>query len=372
MLVLGYGRVGSTIVDDLISSNIVSFIGVCDKNWENIKNLSFEKIQVYNFDLNDEITLVNLMKEYDVVICALPSYLGFKVEEAAIKAGVDLVDVSYTLEDPFILDSRARDANVTIVPDCGVAPGLSNMLVGYGYSEFDEVKSVKILVGGLPQNPIPPLDYIMTWSSEDLIEEYSRPVRIIEEGVLKYVEPLTGIELVNFEGLGIFEAFYTDGLRTLLTTLSSKILEMCEKTLRYPGHAEKIMFLKKLGMFDDEPLIIDDLKIEPRKFLAKLLDKKFRINLPDMLLLRIVLKGVKGGLEFSKIFQVIDLYDEEKNITALSRTTGYTAAGVALLLAKKIIREKGVLPPEMIGFNKMYMNHLLKYLAERGVTVLEI
>ncbi|MEN2974469.1 MAG: saccharopine dehydrogenase C-terminal domain-containing protein [Candidatus Caldarchaeales archaeon] len=372
IVVLGYGRIGSAIVDTLTSSKIVSGIGVCDSNYDVIKDLSKEKIEVFHIDVHDKNILVRVMKEYDIAVCALPSYLGFKVEEAAIEAGVDLVDVSYMSEDPFSLDARARDAGITIVPDCGVAPGLSNMLIGLGFQEFDKVDSIKILVGSLPQNPIPPLEYIITWSSEDLLEEYTRPVRIIENGTLKYVNPLTGIELIDFEGLGVFEAFYTDGLRTLLKTLNGKVEYMCEKTLRYPGHAEKILFLKEIGMLDEEPLDVDGVKMVPRKFLARLLEKRLGARDRDMLLLRVMLKGVKNSSTFSKIFQVIDMYDVEKNVTALSRTTAYTATGTALLLGMKMVKEKGILPPEIIGFNKRYMEYLLNYLEERKISIKEM
>lgn len=370
-LVLGYGFIGSVIVDDLIASNLISFVGVADSNYEVIRNLRDEKIDAIHIDVNDRNELVKLMKSYDVVVGALPGFLGFKAEEAAVMAGVNMVDVSYMPEDPFQLNSRAVDAGVTIIPDCGVAPGLSNILVGYGYSWFDEVKSVKIFVGGLPRRPVPPLDYVITWSSEDLIEEYTRPVRIIKNGSLLYVEPLTGVELVEFEGLGEFEAFYTDGLRTLLRTFGNKVNEMWEKTLRYPGHAEKIILLKELGMFDTQLLDINGVKVEPRKITIKLLNKKLRLKEHDMLLLRVVLSGVRSGLSVSKLFEVIDLYDEKRNITALSRTTAYTATGVALLLGMKMINEKGVVPPEFLGFNEKYMKYLLRHLSERGIHVHE-
>jgi len=371
VLVLGYGFIGSVIVNDLVASNLTSLIGVADSNYEIIKNLHGEKIDAVHIDVNDKNELVKLMKNYDIVIGALPGFLGFKAEEAAVMAGVNMVDISYMPEDPFQLNSKAIDAGITIIPDCGVAPGLSNLLVGYGYSQFDSVRSVKIFVGGLPKRPIPPLNYIITWSSEDLIEEYTRPVRIIKNGSLLYVEPLTGVELIRFKGWGEFEAFYTDGLRTLLRTFGNKVDEMWEKTLRYPGHAEKIILLKELGMFDVQPLDINGVKIEPRKIIIKLLDKKLRIREQDMLLLRVILSGVKNGLPVSRLFEVIDVYDERKNITALSRTTAYTATGVALLLGMKMIKEKGVVPPEFLGLNEKYMKYLLRHLSERNIHVYE-
>lgn len=371
MLVLGYGLVGSVIVSDLVSSNLVSVVGVGDYNYEILKSLHNEKVESFRIDVRDKNELVRVMKEYDVVIGALPGSLGFRAEDAAVDAGVNMVDISYMPEDPFRLDSKAKDAGVTIIPDCGVAPGLSNLLVGYGYSKFDEVKSVRILVGGLPRRRVPPLDYVITWSSEDLIEEYTRPVRIIKDGSLSYVDPLTGVELVQFEGLGEFEAFYTDGLRTLIKTFGNKVNEMWEKTLRYPGHAEKILLFKKLGMLSDDPLDLGSVKVEPRKFLIKLLDKSLRVKEPDMLLLRVTLNGVKNGLSLSKVFEVVDVYDESKGITALSRTTGYTATGIALLLGMGIINEKGVFPPEMIGLNEKYMKYILKHLSEHSIHIKE-
>jgi len=169
----------------------------------------------------------------------------------------------------------------------------------------------------------------------------------------------------------IRDSFYTDGLRTLLRTFGNKVDEMWEKTLRYPGHAEKIILLKELGMFDVQPLDINGVKIEPRKIIIKLLDKKLRIREQDMLLLRVILSGVKNGLPVSRLFEVIDVYDERKNITALSRTTAYTATGVALLLGMKMIKEKGVVPPEFLGLNEKYMKYLLRHLSERNIHVYE-
>ncbi|MEM3715073.1 MAG: saccharopine dehydrogenase C-terminal domain-containing protein [Nitrososphaeria archaeon] len=372
VLVLGYGLVGSVIVDDLVSSNLTSVVDVGDYNYEVVKILRGEKVEGFRIDVRDRSELIRLMRRYDLVVGALPGSLGFRVEEAAVDAGVNMVDISYMPEDPFQLDSRAKDAGVTIIPDCGVAPGLSNLLVGYGYSKFDDVRSIKIFVGGLPKRLVPPLDYVITWSSEDLIEEYTRTVRIVKDGVLSYVEPLTGVELVRFEGLGEFEAFYTDGLRTLVKTFGDKVVEMWEKTLRYPGHVEKILLLKRLGMLDRDPLDVDDFKVEPRKFLVRLLDKNLRIKEPDMLLLRIILNGVKDGSLLSKIFEVVDVYDEDKGLTALSRTTAYTATGIALLLGMGMISEKGVVPPEIIGLNEKYTKYVLKHLAEKNIHIKEI
>ena len=234
-MVLGCGLMGSAIARDLVESGGMEVtIAARDerKLREYVAQLGSERASAVGVDARDERALVELMRGFDVVAGALPGRLGFGAMRAAIEAGTDMVDISFMPQNPLELDDPARAAGVTIIPDCGVAPGLSNMFVGYGASRLDRVKEVHIKVGGLPQNPMPPLGYRITWSVEDLLEEYTRRARIVQGGHIKEVEALSGLELVDFPGIGELECFYTDGLRTLLHTVKADVMD--EKTLRIP------------------------------------------------------------------------------------------------------------------------------------------
>ncbi|MBS7637268.1 saccharopine dehydrogenase, partial [Candidatus Bathyarchaeota archaeon] len=223
------------------------------------------------------------------------------------------------------LDERAIEAGVTIIPDCGVAPGLSNMLVGRSAQKLDEVHSIHILVGGIPARAEPPLGYTITWSPEDLLDEYTRKVRIVRDGMLTEVEPLTGLENMDLPGVGTLEAFYTDGLRTLLRTVKAR--EMWEKTLRYPGHVEKIRLLRDLGFLDGESIEIEGLPIPIKRLTARILERKlYRPKVEDVLVMKVEVSGIRGGEDKRYTHYLLDRYDKERGITAMARTTAYTAA----------------------------------------------
>ena len=236
--VLGCGVVGSAVAKDL-ADHLSAELFVMDINEERAETLAREinsgwmRVNASNYR-----QLVNTLNGFDLVIGALPGRLGFNALKAAVEAGVDIVDVSYMPENPLTLHEDAERAGIIIIPDCGVAPGLTNILAGYGASRLDAVNYIHIMVGGIPEKPIPPLGYTITWSAIDLLEEYTRPARIVLNGEVVEVPALSGLETVKFPGLGILEAFYTDGLRTLIHTMPN-VAEMWEKTLRYPGHAEK-------------------------------------------------------------------------------------------------------------------------------------
>jgi saccharopine dehydrogenase-like NADP-dependent oxidoreductase len=289
--------------------------------------------------------------------------------KAAIEAETDMVDVSYMSEAPATLDEEAVQKNVTIIPDCGVAPGLSNILVGYSKTQLDQVNEVKIMVGGIPDTPVPPLGYTITWSVEGLIDEYVRPVKIVKNGRINEVPPLTGLEEVEFPGLGKLEAFYTDGLRTLIDTIPSVEL-MWEKTLRYPGHVSKINLLKDLGFFSEEPIEINGNPVTPREISSTLLGKKLWMpEVNDLLVMRIEVIGFLNGERICLTHQLMDSFDEEKNVSAMGRTTAYTASTVSGLLIKGLIKRKGVFPPELLGANNELSQIFFKDLKEKGITI---
>jgi saccharopine dehydrogenase-like NADP-dependent oxidoreductase len=281
-----------------------------------------------------------------------------------------MVDVSYMPEDVMTLNNPALKAGVSVVPDCGMSPGLCSMLVGRGVSKLDEVDKAHMLNGGLPEKPVPPLGYVVTWSVKDLIDMYSRKVSIVKNGKVVQVEALSGLEEIDFPGVGRLEAFYTDGLRTLLRTVKAK--DMWEKTLRYPGHSEKIKLLKALGFFDSEAVEISGTKVEPREVSAKLFEKKMkRPEIPDIIVMLIRVSGTKDGKQIEHVYNVLDHYDKERKVTSMARTTAYTASIVAQLLAQEAIEEKGVIPPEKLGMNDKLFGKLTGELRKRKVLVKE-
>jgi len=282
-----------------------------------------------------------------------------------------MVDVSYMPEDVMTLNRAAVKAKVCVVPDCGMSPGIGSMLVGRAVSKLDQVESVHILNGGLPEKPVPPLGYVITWSVKDLIDMYSRKVNIVREGRVIQVEAMSGLEEITFPGVGKLEAFYTDGLRTLLYTVKG-VREMWEKSLRYPGHVKKIKLLKTLGFFDEKPIEVENLQIRPREITAKLLEKRLkRPETPDIVAMRLEVGGLKDGRRVMYLYHMLDRYDKKRKVTAMARTTAYTASVVAQLLAEKAIEEKGVVPPERIGMNEKIYKKFMHMMKKRRILVKE-
>ena len=251
-----------------------------------------------------------------------------------------------------------------------MSPGLCSILVGRAVSQLDEVAKAHMLNGGLPEKPVPPLGYVVTWSVKDLIDMYSRKVSIVKDGKVVLVEALSGLEEIEFPGVGKLEAFYTDGLRTMLHTVKAK--EMWEKTLRYPGHIEKIALLKALGFFDSEKVDVAGTKVEPREVTAKLFERKLkRPDVPDIVVMLIKVSGLKGNKRIRYVYRVLDHYDKGRQVTSMARTTAYTASIVAQLVGRKEITERGVVPPEKLGMNKSLFEKLTNEMRKKRVIINE-
>lgn len=375
VLILGCGNIGSVAAEDLAKSLSSIQVVVADKNEARAKDVA-ERIGGSNvswiqLDVTNLSNLANALKDFDLVMGFLPGKLGYRLAGACIDAGKDLVDVSYMSENPLALTDNAIKANVTIAPDCGLAPGISNILVGHAAAELDKVQTVHIMVGGLPEKPVPPLDYVITWSPENLIDEYMRKARIVKEGKIIEVEALSGLEEIEFPEFGKLEAFYTDGLRTLPQTITD-VYDMWEKTLRYPGHAEKIKLLKTLGFFEEEQIDVDGVAVSPRKLTVKLLEQKLRKpEVKDIVALKVEVSGVKNGRQTRYVYHLLDHYDEKRGITAMARTTAYSASIIAQLMLKKALKEKGVVPTEKIGLDNALFKLFLEGLEKRGIKIAE-
>lgn len=373
LLVLGYGNIGSIIASDLASSMPSAHIVIggrrLSKIEEVVKDIKRENVSGIQVDARKHDNLVKTLKGFDVAAGALPGELGFRSIKAAIEAQVDFVDVSYMPENPLTLHEEAVNADITVVPDCGVAPGVSNLLVGFAAGKLEKVEDVQIMVGGLPEKPIPPFGYTITWSAEGLIDEYVRRAKMIEDGKLIEREALTGLEKIEFPGVGMLEAFYTDGLRTLLYTLEG-VQSMWEKTLRYGGHVSKIRFLKALGFLDETPIDLGKVQLSPRKLTVKLFeDRLTRPEIPDLLVMKVEVGGIKQDNRIRFVYSLLDRYDEKQGVTAMARTTGYPTSIVAQMIAHNMIEEKGVVPLEKLGDKEEIFNHIMEELKRRRIEI---
>ena len=373
VLVLGCGQIGSVIAKDFARSFDGAEVTVADRSAERAEETASSTGVAAWTTVNaaDYSSLLGVLRGFDLALVALPGDYGFRALRAAVEAGVNVLDVSFSAEDPLELDGAAKEAGITVVPDCGVAPGLSNILVGRAASKLDFVRSAHVMVGGLPEYAVPPLGYTVTWSAEGLIDEYVRGARIVEGGRVVEVPALSGLEEVNFPGVGRLEAFYTDGLRTLLRTLPH-VESMWEKTLRYPGHVQKIELLKALGFFSEEAVEVEGAKVVPRIAAARILERSLRnSDVGDILAMAVEVEGERHGREATFKYHLLDRFDEESGVTAMARTTAYTASIVAQKLAGGIIKDKGVIPPERLGMDEGLFEDIISDLKIRGVTVTE-
>uniref|UniRef100_A0A7C6A962 Saccharopine dehydrogenase family protein n=1 Tax=candidate division WOR-3 bacterium TaxID=2052148 RepID=A0A7C6A962_UNCW3 len=366
--VLGCGRQGSVIAQDLAKAG--HWVNVFDSNPENLEQLkNLPNIKTNQFDVTDRQALIKLLKKFDIVVGALPSRLGFYAMNCAIEAGVDMVDISYLAEDPFQLQSIAKRRRIKIVPDAGFAPGLSNILIGEAYQELKPIERIRILAGGIPQNPIPPFNYRITWSLTDLIEEYLRPVRLRRNSRIVKVAALSGVEIINLKGIGKLECFYTDGLRTLLRTCpEGKNME--EKTIRYIGHSNLFKILIDCGFFSDQPIEVAQVKIKPKEFTLAVLkpqlsqgDTRAKRSEKDITILMVEVLGKSGRRKYT----CIEHYDEKNKITAMARMTGYTCSIITQCI--KDYLNYGIIPPEYLGMDKKLNSFIKQGLKARGIEI---
>jgi lysine 6-dehydrogenase len=371
---LGCGNIGSVAAEDLAKSTGIEVV-IADKNGERAedvaKRIDRSNVSWIQLDATNHNKLVSTLKNFDLATGFLPGKLGYHLAEACIEARIDLVDVSYMPKNPLALNHKAAEAEVTIVPDCGLAPGISNILVGHATKKLERVQTVHIMVGGLPEKPVPPLGYIITWSPENLIDEYTRKAKIVKDGKKIEVEALSGLEEVEFPKLGRLEAFYTDGLRTLPDTINNA-KEMWEKTLRHPGHAEKVKLLKVLGFFEERKIDVEDVTVSPKKLTIRLLERKLlKSGIKDVVALKVEVCGVKNGKQTCYIYHLLERYDEKMRITAMARTTAYPASIITQLMLKGTLKKKGVIPPETIGMDDTLFELFIDALEKHEIRIAE-
>ena len=362
IIVLGCGRVGRTICEDLSNNFSVSVADISIKNLEKLKS---RKITKRNFDISNKSELTYNIKDFDLVISAVPGFMGFNTLEILIEEKKNVVDISFFPENCLELADLAKKNNVTAIVDAGVAPGLSNLILGH-YDYLYKVNYYACYVGGLPVIKNQPFEYKAPFSPVDVIEEYTRPARLYENSKIITKEPLTEKEIIHFKNIGNLEAFNTDGLRSLLYTMSH-IPHMKEKTLRYPGHAEKIEVFKKAGFFNENHVEILGKKIKPIDLTTELLKNDWHLNENDLEFT--VMKIEIDDEDYRYTIDLFDEFDIKKNQSSMSRTTGFTCTACANLISKNLISEKGIIPLEIIGKNNTHYDFIINYLKERNINL---
>jgi saccharopine dehydrogenase-like NADP-dependent oxidoreductase len=304
----------------------------------------------------------------DLVIGAVPGFMGFATLRTVIEAGLDAVDISFFNEDPFALDELARARGVTAVMDCGVAPGLGNMVLGFHDRHMD-VTSYRCLVGGLPVRRTWPWQYKAPFSPVDVLEEYTRPARLVQHGKVVVRPALSEPELVEIEPVGTLEAFNTDGLRTLLHTMSGRVPQMTEKTLRYPGHVDLVAVLCHSGFLGQEPLAVGGAMIRPIDLAAALLFPQWRLapGETEFTAMVVVVEGQEAGRLRRYTYRLFDRTDPHTGTSSMARTTGYTCTAVARLVLEGAFSRPGICPPEYVGADRACFERIVSDLAARDV-----
>jgi saccharopine dehydrogenase-like NADP-dependent oxidoreductase len=359
--------IGSAVALDLCKTKVP--VTVADTRPEALAAVRAAGASAVAADVSDPAAVRSLLDRHDLVVGALPSVLGYGILETVIAAGRDAVDISFMAEDALALDARARRAGSTIVVDCGVAPGVSNLMVGYAAARMEAVESVEIYVGGLPRERRWPFDYKAGFAPFDVIEEYVRPARLVENGRVVVREALSEPELMDFPGVGTLEAFNTDGLRTLIQTIDAPFMK--EKTLRYPGHVHLMRAFRETGLFSKEPVDVRGQQVRPLDATAALLFPKwtFEDGEEDVTVLRVIVTGREDGQPARYAWDLLDRYDPVSRLRSMSRTTAYPAAAVARRLAAGAFRQPGVHPPETLGRVPGFLDGVLADLKARGIRI---
>lgn len=318
-------------------------------------------------DLSDAGNVERAVDGADLVVGAVPGFLGYRTVERVLDAGVPVVDISFFPEDAFALEEKAKAAGVPCLVDCGVAPGLSNLILGRLEEELDETRSFRCFVGGLPVERTWPWEYKAPFSPRDVLEEYLRPARQRRDGRELALPALSDVELVAFPGLGTLEAFNTDGLRSLLRTCSTPT--MVEKTMRYPGHAERIRMLRDAGFLTEREIQTASGAVRPRDVTEALLFHAWRFEdgEPDLTVMRIIVEGTRDGRGVRHTFNLLDHYDPDTETSSMARTTGYTCTAMASLVLGGRWTEPGLAPPEVVGRDESCFDAVIEHLKARGI-----
>ena len=369
VVVLGAGRVGSAIARDLAPDFKVT---VTDRSEAALARMREAGLATLAADLASPEAVKRAVAEADLVVGAVPGFMGFATAKATLEAGKPLVDISFFDEDCFELDALAKRQNLTAIVDCGIAPGCHNIILGDLARQWDRITSFECLVGGLPVVRTWPYEYKAGFSPIDVIEEYTRPTRYVKDGKVVVFPALSEPELLDFPGLGTLESFNTDGLRSLIQTFPD-IPDMKEKTLRYPGHIEKMRMLRESGFFGKEKVPVAGVEVSPLDLTTTLLFPMWFMEEgdEDFTVMRVTVEGEKGGQRMRRELNLLDRYDRATKTTSMARTTGYTCTAVVRLLAQGGFSRKGISPPECVGQVPGAWDFVRGDLAKRGVVFTE-
>jgi lysine 6-dehydrogenase len=371
--VIGAGLMGRAALYDAARAEGVEAVGIFDID----KNLAGEVGERYGegkavsgrLDAGDEQTAGEILSAYDAAVSCVTYKFNPGLTRAAIKAKCHLVDLggnNDVVKAQLDMDAEAREAGVIVVPDCGLAPGMVSVMAADGIAKMDSVASVKIRVGGLPQSPRRPLNYQIVFSPEGLINEYWEPCVILEGGQKKTVNPMTGLEQMEFDGIGELEAFYTSGgSSTLPDTFAGKVDFLDYKTIRYPGHCLQFRTMLELGLASRKMIEVDGQTVEPRAVFKTVLENALSFDDPDMILLRVTVEGQKDGSPASRVYEMVDRQDSRTGLTAMMRTTAFPAAIIAWMAASGKITERGVKPQEIAVDPSLFLPQLKK----RGINL---
>ncbi len=365
IIVLGAGMVGKAIIYDLSKEYNVTAVDIDDAALEYCKENY--KVITMKQDLGNVETLKQVIEEAGLIVSAVPGFMGYKTMETCIENGRDIVDISFMPEDFMELEEKAKAKGVTAIADCGVAPGMPNIILGHHSKEM-EIENFEYMVGGLPRERKFPFEYKAPFSPIDVLEEYTRPARMMEQGKIVSKPAMSESELVYFQRLGHLEAFNTDGLRSLLTTMS-QIPNMKEKTLRYPGHIRLIQSLKEAGFFEDKEITVGHQKVKPLDVTNQILINEWSLKPgeEEFTLMKIIMEGTLNGEKKKIIYNLLDEYDKSTSLSSMARTTGFTATAAVNIIVQGIFNKKGVFPPEYIGEDKDSFKWIMNYLKERNV-----
>ena len=377
MLVLGAGLQGSACAYDLLQNPDVTEVRLADLNVSHLPEFLHEysgkRLIPTPLDVRDKEAVLAVMRESKATMSAIPYYFNLDLARLAVQAGTNFCDLGGNTEIVFQqkeLDGDARKAKVSVVPDCGLAPGMVNILAQYGISQLDDVKSVKIFVGGLPQHPEGPLGYQIVYSLEGVLDYYTTLSWVVRNGKRQHVKALSEIEPVHFDApVGELEAFHTaGGLSTMAFRYEGKIPTMEYKTLRYPGHAKIMEAVRDLGLLELEPIEVKGVMVAPRDVAVAAMGPRLtKPQSKDLVALRVTVKGKKDGKDKTITFELVDRYDEERGISAMMRTTGYSLSITGQMQVRGEVTPPGVHTPDECIPAEKYISEL----AKRGIHIKE-
>lgn len=377
IVVLGAGLMGKEAARDLVKSDRVEKVWLADLDVRQAEDfaakLMSDKLDILRLDASDDVQLKEVMSLGDVVINALFYTFNEKVARTAIAAGVHCVDlgghIGGATDAVLGLSAEAEKKGVTLIPDLGVAPGMINILSGYGAGKLDQPESIRLFVGGIPVEPEPPLNYNIVFSLEGVFDHYTDPSLVIREGKVKEVPSLSEIEVIRFDGYGELEAFHTSGGTSTLSKSFPDLDTLEYKTIRYKGHAEKFQLLVDLGLLArDSEVAVSGQQVKVRDVMREHLTPKLRLgDKKDAVLLRVIVKGIKDGEEAYYEYDMITEKESKTNVTAMARATANTISVVAQMIGDGTITNRGVHPPETIVPGDAYISEMKK----RGVNIIE-